>query len=339
METSCPGGSEFFTLLFTSIKNFIMFSSLKILRHLFLSSLATISCCAMSSCIFEGIPACDYGTSKVNFVLNLNIYDRLFEYQYIDTIDFFTRADSSDWTMKYWVGIYREGSEEPFQYIPTTSQSVDLSLFPGNYTFVAWAEPVPDPSGPTFYFHTDDFSEMLLKNKFNYQGNDFLKTPYRVSEEISILPETPSVDLTLTPAFARYRLIANDRHKIEYKPSKIKVSYYNLPAAVHALNGNLSLKWNDVNFTSTFDDILLAFDHVLSHNSEETSISLKVEIYDDENNIKARVNPLTIPLINGGITTVTGNFFSVLASDDDFSSGNSGVLIDDEWEGSVELTY
>ena len=120
------------------------------------------------------------------------------------------------------------------------------------------------------------------------------------------------------------------------------ISYYDLPGAIDALTGDVNLKWNDVSFTSYPDGDLLAFDHVLSNEKKETSISVKVEIYDDKDELKARVDKITLPLINGGITTLKGNFYSMLIPEDNDDNGNSGgggIGIDPEWEETVEIEY
>lgn len=274
-----------------------------------------------------------------DFKLKLNVDKSLFDYQNLDGIDFGSR-DNSSWLLKYFVAAYRNNNSEPFTTLSSGNTTINMSLPPGTYSFVAWAEPVPDLDGKTYYFHTDDFSEMLQKHKYDYSGNDYFKTPYRglLGQRISFT--TSDVEMDLKPAFGRYRLIATDTP--DYKPSKIVVSYYDLPGAVHGLTGEINLKWNDVSFTSSVqEENLLAFDHVLAHNIRETTVSLKVEIYDDQNNLKARVNKITLPLMNGGITTLKGNFFSQIVTDDDknTSNGDGGIGIDPEWEETVEIEY
>lgn len=45
---------------------------------------------------------------------------------------------------------------------------------------------------------------------------------------------------------------------------------------------------------------------------------------------------MRIPLVNGGVTTVKGNFFSVLESEPASSTG-SGITIKTEWDASFEI--
>lgn len=284
----------------------------------------------------------DLENLKSDFTLNLSVDKGLFDYQELDGMEFGSR-DASSWQLKYFIAVYRNNSSQPFFTTSSPSNIIKLSLPTGTYNFVAWAEPIPDVDGYTYYFHTDDFSEMLQKHKYDYKGNDLYKTPYRGVTNQRIAFTTSSVDINLTPAFARYRLIATDRESATFNPGKIVISYYDVPGAIHGLTGEINLKWSDVSFNSTADEDLLAFDHVLSHDSKETSVSLKVEIYDDADKLKARVNKITLPLINGGITTLKGNFYSMLVPDDDKDDGNKGgsggIGIDQEWEGTVELEY
>lgn len=283
----------------------------------------------------------DLDNVKSNLTINLNVNKGLFDYVNIDTLGYNTR-DKTSWMLKYWIAAYRNNSKEPYAVMPSSATTVPVTLPPGKYNFVAWAEPVENHEGSNFYFHTDDFSELLQKHKYDYTGNDEMKTPYRGILNKTVSFTTEKLDINMSPAFGRYRLLATDRDSATFIPGKIVVTYYDLPGAIHGLTGDINLKWNDVGFTSYPDKDLLAFDHVLSSDIKETTLSLKVEIYDELDNLKARVNKITIPLINGGITTVKGNFYSMLIPDDSpkEDDGNSGgVIIDPEWEGTIEIEY
>ena len=276
-----------------------------------------------------------------DFTLKLSVKPGLFDYKTLDE-EYFGSRNGSDWPLKYWVAVYKGNSKEPFTLIPSNTTTLPMSLPPGKYSFVAWAEPVPDQNGSTYYFHTDDFSEMLQKHKYDYKGNDEGKTPFRGLFEKNVAFTTKDVAMELKPAFARYKLIATDRDSVTFNTGKIVISYYDLPGAIDALSGNVNLKWNDVSFTSYPDGDLLAFDHVLSNDKRETSISIKIEIFDENEELKARVNKITLPLINGGITTLKGNFYSMLIPEDNDDNGNSGgggIGIDPEWEETVEIEY
>ena len=278
-----------------------------------------------------------------DFTLNLSVDKSLVDYQNLDA-GYFGSRDGENWALKYFIAAYRNNNDsEPYMTYTSNTTSIQLSLPPGTYNFVAWAEPVPDLDGKTYYFHTDDFSEMLQKHKYDYKGNDYFKTPYRGVSNQRVAFTTKKVDMEMKAAFGRYRLIATDKDSAVFNPGRIMISYYDLPGAIHGLTGDINLKWNDVSFTSTADGELLAFDHVLSHDTKETSVSFKVEIYDTEDKLRARVNKITIPLINGGITTLKGNFYSMLVPDEDeddsTSKGNGGIGIDPEWEETVEIEY
>lgn len=272
-----------------------------------------------------------------DLTMKLTVNKGLFDYVNIDSVDYSTR-NKSMWLLKYWVAAYRGNSKEPYAVIPSSSTTIQMSLPPGKYNFVAWAEPVENHDGSTYYFYTDDFSELLQKHKYDYEGNDEMKTPYRGLLNQNVAFTTTNLSMEVKPAFARYRLLATDKDSASFKPSKVVVTYYDLPGAIHGLTGDINLKWSDVKFTSTPEDDFIAFDHVLSHNTEETTVSMRVEIYDESNKVRARVNKLTLPLINGGITTLKGNFYSMLVKDDETPSGG-GIGIDDKWEGTVEIEY
>lgn len=302
-----------------------------------LISLASVS--FLSSCIFEYPPECEFEDGQENQVILHISMDSIFnDYKFIDGLNLNTRSDST-WIRKYWIAIYNEGDKEPFMVLPSLSTEVSLNLYANNYTFAVWSETLPDPNDKTYFFHVDDFSEMLLKHKYDYKGNDPEKTPHRGVLTTTITSNTKDLYIDLKPIYAKYKLVATDEP--EFKPGRIKITYTTIPSSIHAVTGEINVLWGDVSFNSFPNGKTLGFDHVISLDEEETSVSIKVEIYDQEDRLKARVQNLTIPLINRGITTVTGNFYSMLVPDEDIDSDNDlgGVIIDPNWESTIYIEY
>lgn len=252
-------------------------------------------------------------------------------YSKVDSSLLRTRADAS-WQLRYMVAAYRRNSDEPLEVVSSLDNKVKLDLPPDKYTFIGWADYVPC-DGKSYYYHTDEFNEIMLRHKYDYTANDPWKVPYRGSLEQRVAYTTTAASVDISPAMGNYKLLATDTP--EFKPGKILITYIKpMPCAVNGLSGKINYMWNDMSFESEVNDNMLASDYVLSED-EETTVYVRVEIYDDRNNLRARVRQLAIPLVNGGVTTVKGNFYSILDLDGDFQAG--GITIDTEFDATIEI--
>lgn len=218
------------------------------------------------------------------------------------------------------------------------SNSVELQAHPGKYTIIGWVDYETGTKSRGVNFYTDDFNELLLRNKYNYTGADKLKLGYRGATEKTVQHNaSSSASVTARPAMGLYRLIATDSAK--FTPSKVVVRYSSLlPAAIDGRTGKFNWWWDDISYTSCPKDSLLASDFVFSQDSEETSVKVIVEIYDEGGTMRARKEDVEIPLINGGVTTIRGNFFSIFDIDPNFGAlGGHGISIKTEWDATFDI--
>lgn len=222
---------------------------------------------------------------RTDLQVNLSLNKSMVDYALVDSLNFSTKA-STDWGMRYCVAAFRRDESVPYDIQTSYEDKVNFLLPPGKYTFVGWADPVPGYEDKSYYFHTDDFSEIIWRHKYDYEGNDYGKSAYRGDKEHRVAYNTKEIDLDLSAAVARYRLVATDT--AQFTPGRIQVSYYNLPASIEGLSGDIKSYWNDVSFNSSVSGFELAFDHVLA-SANEISINACVEIYDDKENLRARV--------------------------------------------------
>ncbi len=277
---------------------------------------------------------------KVPLEVEIDVDDSFRMYKTVDSIGFQTRADELDPYLRYYVAAYPMTSGLPTVVASAYQNKVSMDIHPGRYTMIGWVMYESDNKIHGYNFYDDDLSELLLKNKYNYTGDDDYKIAYRACEVKNVAHNTQSSTLSASAAMAKYKIIAIDTPSFE--PDKIIVRYTSpLPVAIHAKTGEINWWWKDINYSSSISKIkdvgdLLATDYVLSQNKEETSITVTVEIYDKYNNIKARKKNVTIPLMNGGITTVKGNFYSILELDNDATAG-SGISIKTEWDATFEI--
>lgn len=276
-------------------------------------------------------------TYKVPLKVNVNVDKTFSDYVEIDSTAMngsqyrSTRGDPS-WQLQYHVALYEKDKTVPTDVFTSFDNPVKVKARPGKYNFVGWATWSPPDGSKTHYFNLDDFNEIMLKQKYDYVANDSYKIPYRGAEMHSVAWTDDEMVLTARPAMAKFRLVATDRP--QFTPMKTVVSYYSLPAAVNGLTGRINYAWSDIQFENQItDDELLASDYVLAHD-EETEIFVKVEIYDNLGNMRARLSKLRVPVVNGGVTTIKGNFYSVL----DLSGLSAGgISIDTEFEGTYEI--
>ncbi|MDE7432270.1 MAG: DUF4433 domain-containing protein [Lachnospiraceae bacterium] len=277
---------------------------------------------------------------KIPLDVHVDFEPTFVQHKSIDSLYFKTRTESSEPYLKYYVAAFPMTEGIPTTVASSTDNNIRMEIHPGRYTMVGWVMYESDDKSHGYNFYDDDFSELLLKNKYSYSGSHPYKIAYRASEAKNIAYNTTHTSLTALPAMGHYKLIATDSAK--FVPSKVIVRYTSsLPAAIHGKTGNINWWWNDISYDSEVAHIdslgdILASDFVLSHDKMETSVTATIEIFDEYGNLKARKKNINIPLKNGGLTTIKGSFYSFLEVDEDATSG-SGINIKTEWDATFEI--
>lgn len=274
------------------------------------------------------------------FDVKVRVDDRFYHYQAIDSTnyDIFTRGEltkaSTSWRLQYYVAAYnKESSTDPVSVFQSSDSIVKVMLHPGKYTLAAWADYVPQVQSRSYYYNLDDFWEIMLKNKVNYQGNDPNKIPYRGTAPVKVSYDLTETLVNAKPAMGGYRIVPNDT--ASYDIGKVIVYYLTpLPAAVDGFSGKISYKWTDISFETMPDGEILAQDFILGQDDEETVITCRIEVYNKQGGLCARSSKLQIPIVNGGITTVDGNFYTMLNLD---GLSGGGISIKTEFDEIVEI--
>lgn len=268
-------------------------------------------------------------------------HDTVFrEYKTIDSLYLKTRGEEMMPYLKYYVAAFPMTEGVPTAVASSTKKDVNMSLHPGRYTMVGWVMYETGEKSRGFNFYDDDLSELLLKNKYSYTGANPYKIAYRASEPKNLAYNTTDAMLTAKPAMGYYRIIATD--SAEFVPSKVVLRYTSmLPASIHGKTGAINWWWNDIGYTSeivSLDSIgdLLAHDFILAQDTKELPMKATIEVYDEHGTLKARKKNIEIPLKNGGITTIKGDFYSFLEVDEDGTSG-SGISIKTEWDAIFDI--
>lgn len=247
--------------------------------------------------------------------------------------------ESESCKLDYYVAIFSDSLQKDAPIYLSHDSVVDINMIPGKYKLVGWAEHSAAEESHSRYFHTDDFSEILLRNKYKYEADDSLKIPYHAIYDFSVNNSSvnQTVNMTLTPAMGRYQLIATDT--ANYSVGKVLVTYtQKFPSALDARFGNITWFWNDISYSTFPVGSKIASDAVFAQNTTETSINLKVEIFDTSGILRARRSSISFTLKNGNNTVVYSNFYSVLDPDEDQSAPDSnqndkGLIIDTQWDG------
>lgn len=271
---------------------------------------------------------------KVPLDVTINLDSTFTAYREVDSL-FNTRSESETPYLRYFAAAYPSNPGLPVIVESSLDNVVRMNIHPGKYTMAGWMSYECDPEKPGgMYFYTDDFDELLLRNKFNYSGASPEKVAYRGDTERNIAYNTSSTSVDVRPAMALYRIVATDSAK--FIPARTVVKYTSmLPSAVSGKTGEINWWWSDISYSTPLSGDTIASDFVFSRDTE-TSVTVVVEIYDADGNICARKKNVEIPLINGGVTTVRGNFYSVRELDNVLPSGN-GITIDTEWDATFEI--
>lgn len=285
---------------------------------------------------------CLNNSYKVPLRVDIDVDKQFREYKTIDTVFYSTRSENLLPYLHYYVAAYPMTDSLPTVVASSYEPKVSLDIHPSRYTMVAWVMYEAPDKQRSFNFYDDDFSELLLKNKYSYTGANIYKLAYRACEAKNIPHNASGISLTAKPSMGQYNIIATDT--ADFQPDKVIVYYSSLlPAAIHAKTGRINWWWNDISFNSRVerqDSVgdLLASDYVLAQDDRETSVTVIIEVYDKDGILRARKKNVEIPLRNGGVTTIKGDFYSILERDNDGSAG-SGIQIKTEWDASFDIQF
>lgn len=282
---------------------------------------------------------------KVAF--SLSVDDSFFHHKDVESYPEETRA--VDYPIRYVVSVYdpstlqaysvrSDDSEEepvypkPVASIISDSPEFSLSLSPGKYRVIAWADYEPTERSDNHYFHVDDFTDMLLVDKFGYKGDDDYKNGFSVARDITVSYRTPTVEMTLSTMMAQYRLTASDSP--DFAVGRIAVSYpEGVPASMNLLTDKICHHWSGILYHASEGDLITA-DNILAE-TEELTLTVKVEVYDQSGVLRARRNAIQIPLIRGGITNVKAQLFTVKEGEKEPDNSSGGMGINDKYDDTI----
>lgn len=241
--------------------------------------------------------------------------------------------------------------------LTTLERDFTILLPPKRIRALVWTDFVRTDNTPNFY-SIESFPEIRMNPEAN-GGGEFKSSFYAVEEarmdEVMELNADIIQNVDMQRASAKICFYANDvkDYIAELKkrssssidldalsPSTLNLSQFTLK--VNYL-GFLPDAWNvreglasDSSYGHTFTsggrldedgNVYLGCDWIFS--SEDTTIDMEIELYDDKGVMLTRLNTLQVPIARGKITNIRGKFMT---------HGISGsVVIDNEYDGDINV--
>ena len=81
-------------------------------------------------------------------------------------------------------------------------------------------------------------------------------------------------------------------------------------------------------FSEDYNEMTMGFDYIFV-NGSETTLSISLEVYDDEGELLAATDPINVPIVRSKLTLVKGSFLTSKASE--------GVSISPGFDGEYNL--
>lgn len=280
-----------------------------------------------------------------------------------------TRGEKGLYRARYHFQIYRSGDRSQAlrdtvifsDDISRSDFSSEMSLPPGDYDLWTWTDWGHVSEDRSLYFDTKDFSSIWYPEP--YSGNNELRDALRGMTSFTI-DEThhdgysKEVELLLERPLARYEFISTDLD--EFVDSETTRSGRKFSTSVQAplsrlpelpnyrvkmiyagymphkfdnfqnkpVDSRTGQSYNATITPMSDTEARLGFDYVMV-NGHESSIPVKMEIYDPDGNLIGRTGTVEIPTKRNRMTYVRGAFLT--------SQATGGVGIDPSFEGEYNI--
>ena len=232
----------------------------------------------------------------------------------------------------------------------------DVQLNGGDYELLVWADFVADADDIPFY-DAEDFGEIVLVG--DHCGSNELRAAFNGSATVSladgVVADTLTVDMQRT--LARFELRADDF--ADFVSSELArldesvaagdsvvpfnlenytvVCYYIgfMPCAYSLYTNKPVDSATGVKFFSSVkpvnDTQALLLDDFVFVNDKSSMVSVRVGVFDANNELVSLTGTIKVPLNRGGKTTVNGNFLTQKKTD--------GIVIDTGYDGNFNLIF
>ncbi len=284
-------------------------------------------------------------------------------------------ADSHD--IRYIVNVYRTDAERAESRLPDTTvvvtkatmyglnHSVPLSLPDGTYTFRVWTDYVDVGTTTDKYYKTDDFSEIILIDRYNHSGSNDYRDAFKGSvsgvvvnggaQEAFIDMKRPlgkfkfvSTDVTGFlnrvmqimaergyPMSEFMELYSKDFYKqflqsINLNDFEVLIRYdAYMPCSFNMFTDKPADAWTGMSFTSRMypeGDMEMVLGYdYIFVNGSETTLAVSLEVYDSEGEMMSSTNSIMVPIVRSKLSVVRGDFLT--------SERAGGVTVNPGYDG------
>lgn len=266
----------------------------------------------------------------------------------------FTKSDLSDYNYTarlnlvpgeyrflVWTDFVDHGSQSNLYYTADDFEEIILAdkarytgctdwrdCFRGEQTATVWAntEYTSNTTGQTVENRATVMMERPL-GKFKVISKDVVKFLQYVYEH-RLAQAQADADAAAVPVEAPSRI----------EPGEYTVKFYYqgfMPCSFNMFTNRPADAWTGVTFDGAMlqidnAEVQLGFDYVFV-NGHESTVTIVIEVYDRDNSLLSRTNPVDVPLVRNKLTIVEGNFLTVHAA--------GGVAIDPAFDGEYNYRY
>lgn len=258
----------------------------------------------------------------------------------------------------------QQGSWEEFSFTRDLSAGYDcavpLTLTPGQYTLLVWAE-LTESEGADRLYNSDEFSEIRLRGGEHAANTDY-RDAFSGTADIDLAPETvgtrnrANCSVAMTRPLAKYQFVTTDVQAFlqlmtagngsSSEATRASLTDYEIlfryvgymPNAYSLFTDKPSDSAMGVQFRSELSrlnnsEASLGFDYVFVKDAEST-VSVQIEVYrKTDGQLVSRTMSIRVPLNRDEHTVIRGAFIS----DTSLADSSGGVGIDPGYEGDIDI--
>lgn len=278
-----------------------------------------------------------------------------------------TRAtnDAEAYDVRHIVSIHRLHPDGHYERTPDTlivttltnldnlNWTLEFMLPEGDYNFFVWSDYVSKGSSTDYYYNTNDFAEIILRDKQNYHGNTDYRDAFRgqVQATVTVMKNEMmevhnEATVTMRRPLAKFKLISVDYARFVEKVLKSETRIVNpdeyhvvvryvgfMPCSYNMFTDYPADSWMGVSFTGALKpteegEVELGFDYVFV-NGTETVVQVNIEVYSKEGVLLATSPSYDVPLSRSRLTIVKGYFLT--------SEADGGIGISPEFDGEYNI--
>lgn len=235
-----------------------------------------------------------------------------------------------------------------------------LRLEPGEYKFIVWTDYIDYGTEVDKYYDTSDFAEIALTDE--YEGSTDYRDAFKGTQTGTVYDGCDTIDVDMERPLAKFEFISTDLDRFLEKIVEIMakkeetrgVDTESLAKAVDLTDYTVAIAYTSYmpysfniftdrpadsvtgmyfygGIDATSDtEARLGFDYVFV-NGMSTSVQVALYVYDEDGDLIASTDVITVPLLRSHLTTVYGEFLTSEAS------GGIGINPDYDGEYNIEI--